>query len=81
MFALSINVFFIKATSPCSPNLMHPVANIHKDKTSQCFNDLKLACRTHDLLRLGLSLSLDFFQSGVSDKVGWVDNQCFSSFI
>ena len=69
--------FFIKATSPCSPNLMHPVANIHKDKTSQCLNDLKLACRTQDLLRLGLSLSLDFFQSGVSDKVGGLTTSVF----
>ena len=69
--------FFINATSPCSPNLMHPVANIHKDKTSQCLNDLKLACRTQDLLRLGLSLSLDFFQSGVSDKVGGLTTSVF----
>ena len=42
MYALSVNVFvlfcfvlffFIKATSPCSQNLVHPVANIRKDKT------------------------------------------------
>ena len=61
MFALSINVFFIKATSPCSPNLMHPVANIHKDKTSQCLNDLKLACRTQDSV-------LIFFKVGFLTK-------------